>query len=119
MRRISAFVLAGAMIIGLASPAEAQTKYKAYTRVYPFQGSRYPGIDVWVYRRNAQGIPAGLRYIKVCLQRESGNSYTTRSCKKTSSDGGVSWLLYAGYRYRIYVPPTAYHYARHSGSFVA
>jgi hypothetical protein len=118
MRRISGFLLAGVMVIGLAGPVEAQTKYEAYTRLYPYRANGYPGIDVWVYRRDAQNIPVGLRYIKVCLQRQSGSSYVTRSCKKTGTSGEVNWLLYAGHRYRIYVPPTAYHYARYSRSFV-
>ena len=119
MRILSGLMLAGVMVIGLAGPVEAQTKYEAYTRLYPYKANGYPGIDVWVYRRNAQNTPVGLRYIKVCLQRKSGSSYVTRSCKKTSADGGVTWLLYAGYRYRIHVPPTAYHYAHYSRSFVA
>jgi hypothetical protein len=120
MRKMLGLALAGTMVFGLASPVGAQTKkYDAYTRVYPFKEKGYPGIDVWVYRRIAQNIPAGLRYIKVCLQRKSGTSYVTRSCKKTNADGGVTWLLYAKHRYRIYVPPTAYHHAHYSGSFVA
>jgi hypothetical protein len=117
MRKISGLVLAGVMVVGLAGPAEAQAKYRAYTRVYQYWAKGNPGVHVWVYRRNAQGIPVRLRYIKVCLQRKSGRSYVNRSCKKTNSGGGVNWLLYSGHQYRIYVPPTAYHYSHYSGAF--
>jgi len=119
MRKILGMVLAGVMVGGFASPAEAQTKYDAYTRVDFFAGDENPGIHVWVYRQDSQGDLHGLRYIKVCLQRASGNSYVNRSCKKTDSGGTVTWLLYSGYEYRIYVPPTAYHYPSTSESFIA
>jgi hypothetical protein len=109
MRKILGLVLAGMMVVGLAGPAEAQTKYNAYVEVNSFTGDENPGIDVWEYRQDSQGDLHGLRYIKVCLQRFSGNSYATRSCKKTNSEGRVTWLLFTGYEYRIYVPPTAYH----------
>lgn len=119
MRKILGLALAAVMVVGLASPAEAQRKYDAYTEVDFFAGGEYPGINVWVFRHDSQGDLRGLRYIKVCLQRNSGSSYATRSCKKTDSGGTVSWLLYTGYEYRIYVPQTAYHFPHTSESFIA
>jgi hypothetical protein len=109
MRKILGLALAGMLVVGLTGPAEAQAKYEAYIDVESFQGGEYPGIHVLVYKEDSQGDQSGLRYIKVCLQRFSGNSYATRSCKKTNSEGRVTWLLFTGYEYRIYVPPTAYH----------
>jgi hypothetical protein len=117
MRKTLGLALAGMMVVGFADPVQAQTKYEAYIEVNSFQGNEYPGINVWVYKQDSQGETSGLRYIKVCLLRATENSFETRSCKKTNSSGEVTWLLYPGYEYQIYVPPTAYHFASNSEPF--
>ncbi|GAB3659289.1 hypothetical protein GCM10027589_20330 [Actinocorallia lasiicapitis] len=113
------FALVLAVGSGVASPVEASGKYAAYISWNSFDGGEYPGLEVWVFRRDAQDTPVGLRYIKVCLERKDGAAYHTRSCKKTDRHGAVSWLLYEGYTYRIHVPATAYHFSNRSESFVA
>ncbi|MEO5878164.1 MAG: hypothetical protein ABIS86_15170 [Streptosporangiaceae bacterium] len=119
MKRILCLVFASVAVLGTAGPvlAGSAAKYEAHTDVSWYRDEGFQGINVWVYRVDSYGDRARLRFIKVCLQRDDGDGFANRSCKKTDEDGNVSWLLYPDYDYRIFVPATAYHYEGYSDSF--
>jgi hypothetical protein len=111
---VLAAVLAATPLAGsVRQPMSNSAAAKYHVQMGIFEDSSH---DMWAYARRAD-TGKFLKHISVCLQRKDNGRWHTRSCHKTSSMGRVEWILYPHKTYRLYIPATAYHYAKYTGTF--